>query len=223
MTNINRITALAIILLAFSALALTAGELPYTEVPATAADSIGAVAAQIEDTDEVLAGQIQSVAESVTRVQSLPATLFKEMREVIIALAALFAAFLTPVLIVYLLLRYRYKIEQERSRIAEKAMMCNSPLIEYLTVGGRRVRPFIRPALIWMSVGIGLIVALATSDNMDSGLLGLAIIPLLVGVAQLITYFVESRRFRQIVDDHKDCAPQRQMPDIPDTDNDWNP
>ena len=68
------------------------------------------------------------------------------------------------------------------------------PLPPELFDGGQRTREpgdYLLRGLIWSAVGIGILIA---CQGMDEEVARLGVIPLLVGVAYLIYYFVEGRK-----------------------------
>lgn len=82
---------------------------------------------------------------------------------------------------------------RERLAAIDKGMEV-PPLPPELFDGGQRARGpgnYLLRGLIWSAIGIGILIALR---NLDEDAASLGIIPLLIGVAYLIYYFVEGRK-----------------------------
>ncbi len=81
----------------------------------------------------------------------------------------------------------------------------------------RRRRSSLLPGLVWFFIGLALVIGMRMIDG-DVPLIG-GLIPLGIGVAYLIYYFVEGRHVeaRQLEHDHTQQSNSRQLHQPPDT------
>ncbi len=114
---------------------------------------------------------------------------FVEMVSVIAAFGSIFGA---PVLILIFLFYYWYKAKRDRNRVIEAAIMNNVKVDPNLFNDYKTPRTRLHSALVWMAWGMGIIIFFICVDAAEAA--GLGAIPLFVGLAKLITYFMEDRK-----------------------------
>lgn len=108
--------------------------------------------------------------------------------------------FIATVIIVLLIVRFYIKKVQSRNRIIEKALDNNAQLPEEFFNESKKSKTRLQSALVWIAWGIGIAIVLFVLQPEDAGpktsyIIGC--IPFLVGIAKLITYFVEDRNNSQ--------------------------
>ena len=107
-----------------------------------------------------------------------------------------FIAFLIPfaslVLIIFFALRAITSRQRERNKLIEIAIKSNYPLPDNFFSNPQTSRTRLQSALVWLACGIGTIAFFLVI--FDDALYAIGIIPLLIGIAKLITYFVEDRK-----------------------------
>lgn len=108
--------------------------------------------------------------------------------------------FISIVIIVLLIVRFNIKKAQSRNRIIEKALDNNAQLPEEFFNESKKSKTRLQSALVWIAWGIGIALVLFVLQPEDAGqktsyIIGC--IPFLVGIAKLITYFVEDRNNSQ--------------------------
>lgn len=98
------------------------------------------------------------------------------------------------ILPVFLICYFIYRRRTIRYRIIEKAIENNVQLPSEFYKGeeARPRRSRLQSALVWIAWGVGIILFLLIADGTDG--IGFGIIPILVGIAKLITYIVEDRK-----------------------------
>lgn len=98
------------------------------------------------------------------------------------------------ILPVFLICYFIYRRRTIRYRIIEKAIENNVqlPTEFYKAEDARPRRSRLQSALVWIAWGVGIITFLLIADGTDG--IGFGIIPILVGIAKLITYVVEDRK-----------------------------
>lgn len=102
------------------------------------------------------------------------------------------APFACAVLIVFFIIRGITIRKREHNKLIEKAIECNYPLPDDFFKAPKRHRSRLQSALVWIAWGVGIISFCLIMSNGTVYAIGL--IPLLVGIAKLITYFVEDRK-----------------------------
>ena len=116
--------------------------------------------------------------------------------EGVFIIAIVFIAIVTPftslVLIVFFAIRGITCRQRERNKLIEKAIDNNYPLPDDFFSSQKNPRTRLQSALVWLAWGIGIISFCLIMSNDTVYAIGL--IPLLVGIAKLITYFVEDRK-----------------------------
>ena len=95
-------------------------------------------------------------------------------------------------LIVFFIIRGITIRQREHNKLIEKAIECNYPLPDDFFKAPKRHRSRLQSALVWIAWGVGIISFCLIMSNDTVYAIGL--IPLLVGIAKLITYFVEDRK-----------------------------
>lgn len=118
----------------------------------------------------------------------------EEMMEHALSIIAVIGGLLTGllcfVLPIFFICYFIYRKRTIRYRIAEKAIEKNMTLPEsFFHVEDKKSR--LQSGLVWIGWGLGLICLFLVCDSIKTAMIGL--IPLFVGIAKLITYFVEDR------------------------------
>jgi hypothetical protein len=121
----------------------------------------------------------------------------EEMMEYTIQIVAVIGGLLTGVLIftlpIFFICYFIYRKRTIRYRIAEKAIEKNMTLPEsFFAIPEAEKKSRLQSGLVWIGWGLGLICLFAVCGSIKTAMIGL--IPLFVGVAKLITYFVEDRK-----------------------------
>lgn len=112
--------------------------------------------------------------------------------EVLIVFIAIVTPFACVVLIVFMILRTVTTRQRERNNLIEKAIENNYTLPHDFFASYRNARTRLQSALVWLAWGVGIMAFFLIIS--DETVYAIGIIPLLVGVAKLITYFVEDRK-----------------------------
>jgi uncharacterized membrane protein HdeD (DUF308 family) len=121
----------------------------------------------------------------------------EEMMEYTIQIVAVIGGLLTGILIftlpIFFICYFIYRKRTIRYRIAEKAIEKNMTLPEsFFAIPEAEKKSRLQSGLVWIGWGLGLICLFAVCGSIKTAMIGL--IPLFVGVAKLITYFVEDRK-----------------------------
>lgn len=116
----------------------------------------------------------------------------KHIGEVFIVFTAIVTPFACVVLIVFLALRAVTFRQRERNKLIEKAIDNNYILPHDFFANYHNARTRLQSALVWLAWGVGIMVFFLIIT--DETVYAIGIIPLLVGIAKLITYFVEDRK-----------------------------
>lgn len=117
-----------------------------------------------------------------------------------IVFIALIIPFLAVVCIIFIIVRFMFKKVQSRNRIIEKAIENNAQLPEDF-FKSHIEKSRLESALVWIAWGIGialvlLVLNINNEENAQNTYI-LGLIPFLVGIAKLITYFVEDHNNNQ--------------------------
>ena len=110
---------------------------------------------------------------------------------VLIVLIAVIIPFASLVLIIFFALRAITSRQREHNKLIEIAIKSNYPLPDNFFSKPQTSRTRLQSALVWLACGIGSIVFFLIV--FDDALYAIGIIPLLIGIAKLITYYVEDR------------------------------
>lgn len=111
---------------------------------------------------------------------------------VFIVFIAIIAPFACVVLIVFFAIRGITSRQREHNKLIEKAIESNYPLPDNFFSAPKRSKSRLQSGLVWLAWGLGIIgFCLIISDDT---VYAIGLIPSLVGVAKLITYFVEDRK-----------------------------
>ena len=129
---------------------------------------------------------------------------------ILIPLTAIFMSLLIP--IVFSIMDYKRRKDiveanhKERLAAIERGMDI-PPLPEsfYLSLKPQRRSSYLLPGLVWLFVGIGLFIALGAVAGHDVQYFGL--IPIGVGLALLIYYFVEGKKLQAQAQEKRPPAP----------------
>lgn len=121
----------------------------------------------------------------------------KSVSDNMIAIIAIIFGVLTPFLsivaIVFIALLFAHKKRKLRYHTIELAISNGRDLPDsfYESFDNKNGRSRLQSALVWIAWGIGIALFLLCVDDIESAFI--AAIPLLVGAAKLITYFIEDR------------------------------
>ncbi len=117
--------------------------------------------------------------------------------EGIFVVAIVFIVIVTPfasiILIAFFAIRGITNRQRERNKLIEKAIENNYPLPEDFFASQKNTRTRLQSSLVWLAWGIGTMGFFYIVDPTETAF-SIGLIPLLVGVAKLITYFVEDRK-----------------------------
>ena len=109
------------------------------------------------------------------------------------SIISIFSVFGMPVMIVLIIALFGYLKNAKKYHLAEEIVRSGQPVPESLfAVKDKVSAPITRLqyGLVWVAIGIGLLLFAMFEHGIRSGFVGLAAIPMLIGVAYLITYFV---------------------------------
>ncbi len=113
------------------------------------------------------------------------------MDESTIGFAAVIGVFGMPALVVLVVMLFIYKQSRDKYHMVETMIKNGLPVPEYI-FKSERSEPTptlnLRNGLIYIAVGIGSAIALFMLDQTEA--IGIASIPILVGVAYIIMYYV---------------------------------
>lgn len=103
------------------------------------------------------------------------------------------APFACAVLIVFFIIRGITSRQREHNKLIEKAIENNYPLPDNFFDAPKHHKSRLQSSLVWLAWGIGLMGFFYIVDPTETAY-SIGLIPLLVGVAKLITYFVEDHK-----------------------------
>lgn len=110
----------------------------------------------------------------------------------IVIFTAITMPFACIVLIVFFIIRGITIGRRDHNKLIEKAIESNYPLPDNFFNAPKRTKSRLQSGLVWLAWGLGIIsIFLIISDDT---VYAIGLIPLFVGVAKLITYFVEDRK-----------------------------
>ena len=112
---------------------------------------------------------------------------------VFIVFIAIATPFACAVLIVFFIIRGITSRQREHNKLIEKAIENNYPLPDNFFDAPKRHKSRLQSSLVWLAWGIGTMGFFYIVDPTETAY-SIGLIPLLVGVAKLITYFVEDRK-----------------------------
>lgn len=112
--------------------------------------------------------------------------------EEIVGMIAVILIFSTPILVFFFLFRFLYKVKSDRNRVIEFAIKNNAKIDSGIFSDYKTPRTRLHSALVWMAWGVGIMVFFCCVGA--DVVIGLGAVPLFVGIAKLITYFVEDRK-----------------------------
>lgn len=121
----------------------------------------------------------------------------EDMMEYALSIVAVIGGLLTGILIfvlpIFFICYFIYRKRTIRYRIAEKAIEKNMTLPDsFFAIPEADKKSRLQSGLVWIGWGLGLICLFLVCSSIKTAMIGL--IPLFVGVAKLITYFVEDRK-----------------------------
>ncbi len=94
----------------------------------------------------------------------------------------------------FFLFRYLYKVKCDRNRVIEFAIKNNAKVDPIIFSNYKTPRTRLHSALVWVAWGAGIMLFFYCVGADE--VIGLGAVPLFVGIAKLITYFVEDRKQR---------------------------
>ena len=112
---------------------------------------------------------------------------------VFIVFIAIATPFACAVLIVFFIIRGITSRQREHNKLIEKAIENNYPLPDNFFDAPKRHKSRLQSSLVWLAWGIGTMGFFYIVDPTETAY-SIGLIPLLVGVAKLITYFVEDHK-----------------------------
>ena len=112
---------------------------------------------------------------------------------VLIVFIAVVTPFACVVLIIFFIIRAITSRQREQNKLIEKAIENNYPLPSDFFTPAQKVRSRLQSSLVWLAWGIGIFGALFILAPNDS-IYAIGLIPMFVGIAKLIAYFVEDRK-----------------------------
>lgn len=112
---------------------------------------------------------------------------------IIIVFIAIVTPFACIVLIIFFTIRGITSRQREHNKLIEKAIDNNYHLPDNFFISQKNPRTRLQSALVWLAWGIGIVGFFLIVDPKNT-VYSLGLIPLLVGTAKLITYFVEDRK-----------------------------
>ncbi len=142
-----------------------------------------------------------SASEIVNESEATNAEHYRYLREqsettenIMIVLIGTTVPFLSLIIIVFLVLYFVNKKRKLRYHTIELAITNgkNLPDSFYENLDNSSTKSLLQSALVWIAWGVGIILFMLCVSNIDWASMG--IIPLLVGVAKLITHIVEERQ-----------------------------
>lgn len=113
---------------------------------------------------------------------------------VLIVFIAIVTPFACVVLIVFFAIRGITSRQREHNKLIEKAIDNNYPLPNNFFEAPKQNKSRLQSALVWLAWGIGIIAFCLIISGAKNTAYAIGLIPLLVGSAKLITYFVEDRK-----------------------------
>lgn len=142
-----------------------------------------------------------SIAENPDESQTADADHYNYLREqsqqtetIIIVLIAMVTPFLSIIIIVFLALLFSNKKRRLRYHTMELAITNGKdlPASFYENFDNSSTKSMLHSALVWIAWGVGITLFLMVVGNLVWATIG--VIPLLVGVAKLITHIIENRQ-----------------------------
>ena len=112
---------------------------------------------------------------------------------VFIVFIAIATPFACAVLIVFFIIRGITSRQREHNKLIEKAIENNYPLPDNFFDAPKRHKSRLQSSLVWLAWGIGTMGFFYIVDPTETAY-SIGLIPLLVGAAKLITYFIEDRK-----------------------------
>ncbi len=109
-----------------------------------------------------------------------------------IAIIAVLMPFITPIVIVFSIFYFGYKSKLSRNRLMETAIKNNQEIPkEFFMEKTPKPKSRLQSSIVAFGWGMGILFFFIA--NSDYKLATLSVIPFMIGVAKLITYFVEDR------------------------------
>lgn len=94
--------------------------------------------------------------------------------------------------IFWVVMYYRRARQRDKYQLIEFAIRNGQPLPDSFYQSERKHKSRLQSGIVWIGVGIALIVW-GIADN-DTDTVAIGIIPLFVGIARIITYFIDDRK-----------------------------
>lgn len=112
---------------------------------------------------------------------------------VFIIFTAISAPFICIVLIVFFIIRGNTLRQRDRNKLIGKAIDNKYPIPDNLFEAPKAPQSRLHSALVWIACGIGFTIFFFVVAP-DKSAFAIGLIPSLVGIAKLITYFIEDRK-----------------------------
>mgnify|MGYP003294740799 CR=1 FL=1 len=129
----------------------------------------------------------------ITIIQRDNTNFGESIETVIIVFIAIITPFACLVLIVFFIIKGITSRQREHNKLIEKAIENNYPLPDKFFDTPKRHKSRLQSSLVWLAWGIGTMGFFYIVDPTETAY-SIGLIPLLVGVAKLITYFVEDHK-----------------------------
>lgn len=112
--------------------------------------------------------------------------------EYITGIVAIVSVFGGGVMVFFFLFSFWFKAKRDRNRVIETAIKNNAKIDPIIFNDFKSPRTRLHAALVWMAWGLGIVIFFLFVDAIE--VIGLGAVPFFVGVAKLITYFLEDRK-----------------------------
>lgn len=110
----------------------------------------------------------------------------------LIPICGIVIPFAAVISLFWVVLHYRRSRQRDKYKLIEYSIRNGQPLPDSFYLSERPRKNRLQSGIVWLGVGVALIVwGLADSDN-DT--VAIEIIPLFVGIARIITYFIDDRK-----------------------------
>lgn len=140
-------------------------------------------------TDSLAADSTQSSRPIIVEVYYDDSALDGEYITGIVAIVGVFGG---GVMVFFFLFSFWFKAKRDRNRVIETAIRNNAKIDPIVFNDFKSPRTRLHAALVWMAWGLGIAVFFLFVDAVE--VIGLGAVPFFVGVAKLITYFLEDRK-----------------------------
>lgn len=164
-------------------------------------------AVNVDDTLIVLNGSDTTVSIADVKTDSLAADSTQSCRPIIvevyyddsaldgdfiISIVAIVSVFGGGVMVFFFIFFFWFRAKKDRNRVIETAIRNNAKIDPIVFNDFKSPRTRLHAALVWMAWGLGIAIFFLFVDSIE--VVGLGAVPFFVGVAKLITYFLEDRK-----------------------------